>query len=1355
MKRKLWILLVLVVLSGLFCSGVALAADGQCGDDVYWSFDPGIGVLTISGTGAMWDQGSGIEDRPWASYTDSITSVAIGDGVTYIGANAFRYQSGITSVTIPGSVTAIGRLAFYYCTGLTSVTIQDGVTSIGDQAFAYCTGLTSVSIPDGVTSIGFSAFIACEGLTSVTIPGEVTSLGHHAFYQCSGLTSATVINASMEFGSNAFDQCSSDLVMYGWAGSTAQAYAEENGITFNLVGGQCGDDVYWTIDLDTFALTVSGTGPMWNWSSSSVDRPGTGYRDRITSVVIEDGVTTVGDFAFYACDLTTATFPGSLTSIGECAFWNCHNLTGVSLPGSLTTIGRGAFDSCYILMSVTIPDSVTTVGNTAFGYCYGLTSVTIPNSVTSLGSFVFDHCESLTSVTIPDSVTTIGSNAFAQCKSLTSVTIPDSVTTIGSAAFSRCSSLPGVTIPNSVTSIGTYAFYNCESLTSMTIPDGVTAIGNATFEGCTNLMNVTIPDSVTSIGDDAFRSCTRLTSVTIPNGVTSIGTYAFYNCESLTGVTVMNRSVEFGEDIFANYSSDLVMYGWAGSTAQSYAGANGITFRSLPLEMALSGSGTADAPWLIGSKEDWDQIALAVEGGADTAGKHFRLTADIPVTTMIGTEANPFGGHVDGDGHTLNVDLTASDSGKAPFAYVSGGSFAHLCTAGTVTTSVHDASGLVGYTTGCTITDCVSDIEIVANGGNGHAGFVGGILEGDVVIAGSLFTGDITGANTSYCAGFVGFGGGVVDDSFYDGEINGAHDNNTFLRMVTRAGNCYYTDSGTIDRVKGQKARWVTADEGIALDFGEGTVYSVSGITAYPVGLTYNGVFCAGAGETVTLTLSAPQVDGYAPRFTVNAGSLAKTDGVWTLTMPDADVVISVTYEPVIGQCGDEVFWTYDPDTSVLTISGNGPMWDYDNGDSGLENVGWHCHKEIITSVVIEEGVTSVGSWAFSFQSGMTSVTIPDSVTSIGGSAFKQCESLTDVIIPDGVTAIGKFAFASCSSLTSVSIPASVVGIGANAFVDCDPELVLHGGAGSTAEAYAAYYGILFSAPLITGECGDGVSWVLNPTSGVLTISGEGAMWDCSSSEYPGWYGYRDKIIAVVIEEGVTNIGAYAFRNMTKVTGVAIPDSVAAIGGFAFHKCAGLTELEIPGSVASVGKLAFYGCAGLSVVTLNEGLTSIDSNAFYGCTSLTGVEIPDSVTSIGYQVFQNCSGLINATILNPSVSIGTKVFTGCSADLVISGYTGSSAQSYAERYSIPFKALLPELSFYLPAALTAIEDGAFSGIAAEAVYIPDTVTDIAGDPFTDSAVQYIYGVSGSEAETFADAFGYTFVPFDGGQQPGW
>ena len=112
MKRKLWILLGLVVLSGFFCSGVALAADGQCGDDVHWSFDPGIGVLTISGTGAMWDQDSGIENRPWASYTDSITSVAIGDGVTYIGANAFRYQSGITSVTIPGSVTTIGDAAF-------------------------------------------------------------------------------------------------------------------------------------------------------------------------------------------------------------------------------------------------------------------------------------------------------------------------------------------------------------------------------------------------------------------------------------------------------------------------------------------------------------------------------------------------------------------------------------------------------------------------------------------------------------------------------------------------------------------------------------------------------------------------------------------------------------------------------------------------------------------------------------------------------------------------------------------------------------------------------------------------------------------------------------------------------------------------------------------------------------------------------------------------------------------------------------------------------------------------------------------------------------------------------------------
>ena len=275
-------------------------------------------------------------------------------------------------------------------------------------------------------------------------------------------------------------------------------------------------------------------------------------------------------------------FDGTVTSIGEQAFYYCSSLTSITIPNSVTVIRDYAFSYCTGLANVTIPDSVLAIRRWAFGNCNSLTSITIGNSVTSIGEDAFSYCSSLTSITIPDSVTSIGSSAFSGCSSLTSVTIPDSVTSIGSSTFQSCSSLTSVKIGNSVTSIGEWAFYNCTSLTSVTIPDSVSSIGNSAFYGCTgkltvncNIPNasnssdgafydskftsVTIGDSVTSIGSSAFYKCKSLTSVTIGNSVTSIGREAFYYCTGLTSVQISDSSAWCKID-FGNKAANPVIY---------------------------------------------------------------------------------------------------------------------------------------------------------------------------------------------------------------------------------------------------------------------------------------------------------------------------------------------------------------------------------------------------------------------------------------------------------------------------------------------------------------------------------------------------------------------------------------------------------------------------------------------------------------------------------------------------------------------------------------------------------------------------------------------------------------------------
>ena len=269
-------------------------------------------------------------------------------------------------------------------------------------------------------------------------------------------------------------------------------------------------------------LTVDGTMGFYSDSSSSGgsailrysssnDNRNSVYRNSVQKIEIGNGV----------------------TSIGQNAFYLCYSLSSITIPNSVTSIGQNAFYLCYSLSSITIPNSVTSIGQSTFSGCSSLVSITIPDGITSIEAQVFYNCSSLASITIPNGVTSIASSVFTSCYSLTSITISNGVTRIANDAFYNCYSLSSITIPDSVTSIGQYAFASCYSLSSITIPNSVTSIGQSTFSGCSSLVSITIPDGITSIASRAFNNCYSLTSITIPNGVTSIGSSAFYNCYSV------------------------------------------------------------------------------------------------------------------------------------------------------------------------------------------------------------------------------------------------------------------------------------------------------------------------------------------------------------------------------------------------------------------------------------------------------------------------------------------------------------------------------------------------------------------------------------------------------------------------------------------------------------------------------------------------------------------------------------------------------------------------------------------------------------------------------------------------------
>ena len=248
---------------------------------------------------------------------------------------------------------------------------------------------------------------------------------------------------------------------------------------FAAASGRCGDSITWTLD-DSGNLTLSGSGEMWNYGI--VTSPFKDYG--IKTVTIGDGITSIGDYAFYSC----------------------RGLTELTLPNSVTSIGN--------------PNSVTSIGNSAFGGCSGLEKITVDGGNKRYDSR--DNCNSI--------IETGTNTLIVGCKNSV---IPNSVTSIGDGAFRGCSGLTELILPNSVTSIGGCAFEGCNGLTELTLPNTLERIVASAFRGCSGLTELTLPNSVWSIGEYAFQGCSGLTELTLPSSVTRIGKNAFSDCSGL------------------------------------------------------------------------------------------------------------------------------------------------------------------------------------------------------------------------------------------------------------------------------------------------------------------------------------------------------------------------------------------------------------------------------------------------------------------------------------------------------------------------------------------------------------------------------------------------------------------------------------------------------------------------------------------------------------------------------------------------------------------------------------------------------------------------------------------------------
>lgn len=358
--------------------------------------------------------------------------------------------------------------------------------------------------------------------------------------------------------------------------------------------GTCGDDLTWTLDEDG-VLTISGEGAMEDYvgdASRGVVAPWYENLSRIVEVVIESGVTSIGDSAFSYCEnLGEVSIPESVIEIGSCAFSYCSSLKSVVIPNDEARLGHSIFLECDSLERVVLPDGMGYISDSLFNGCSSLGDVVIPEGVSGFGISAFKKCTSLKEIMIPEGVAGIEDYAFEGCASLTSIELPQSVSSIGDDVFYGCESLEGIwvdennseyssdekgvlfnedktelirapggisgsyNIPVSVTYIIKNAFRNCNDLTNVNFSDNRVIIAAYAFYGCSSLTKIIFPEGIEGeIFERAFGGCISLQSISIPSGIDAINDYAFYGCSSLVSVNI-EGPISIGTEAFSSCTS--------------------------------------------------------------------------------------------------------------------------------------------------------------------------------------------------------------------------------------------------------------------------------------------------------------------------------------------------------------------------------------------------------------------------------------------------------------------------------------------------------------------------------------------------------------------------------------------------------------------------------------------------------------------------------------------------------------------------------------------------------------------------------------------------------------------------------
>ncbi len=1310
-------------------------ATGTCGTDLNWIFNVSTGVLTIDGTGTTVASGSGgwtsdnsgYKKSVFWPYHSQIKKIVIGDSVTTVNSNCFYAVSGVTEVEISKNLTTINSNAFGGCSKLTTINVRDAENTANAANLQYVTSLPSgyqfdgakalknVILSDKLTgSLGDKIF--CDtGITSLVVPAGVSSLAARALHHYSAKTpiALTVYGKDTVIPDNFLKTDNNAATLskiYTVEGSSALAYAQANSISYEIVeapevviaSGTAGVDLNWKItDVDgTQTLTIYGTGtkiqpfdtatealvPSIAWDTVQTTYEWAPYYGTAKKLVIEaPNVDTVMGYAFGSFDqihtvelaetITMITGGSSFNSMAKLATVYSKGQTPVTGTANLSNILKiDGYTFAYALFDkVIFADNVTT-GDWTFTLAPNLTEVTLPKgSKFGTGSF--------------------GSSASA-AKKVTTVTYDDELATVSYLPFRDYSGTAN-------TGVKTIIVNNPE----------------ATFEGCT--------------GDDYTAFINGMTVLATVKGYTGSTAEAFVTkANEYFASTSNSRRIEF---IPFDAPPTVVATGNAGEnltwTITEESGIKTMTISGTgtkiePYDTVNGYSQNASWDDAAGKNFDWydyrtqvQKLVIEAESVTSIEGYTFAMFSKVETLELPATMTA-----LNGDScfNSMESLKTVYQKGQTPvtgtanlsgFTKISGYAFVQakfdkIIFADNVTVNSH------AFTWNQNLTEVT-----VPNGSSFSTKAFGGYTGTNNRLATVIFADEVSTVkytpfydyDYSYNTGIKTI---VVNnpDATFEGCTNGDYSAylNGMKALTTVKGyigstadtfvkqaNAYFAEN-SIDRA----LTFVPLDEMIVNDvtMGENLWFRIidnkdgtSTMMIYGTGTELKALnketgesIKGGYANSSQFTVS----NYYEYRTTVtkvyfDTPNLASTPGYF---LRDFSKLTTLQFCSEMTSIPGDTFNGLKTLTTVYT-SGQTPVEGTANFSNFTSIGGYTFYQHKFKNIILGDGITTLGTYVFGSQSGsvLESVEIPASVTKIDATAFVNANNLVYIKFN------GSFTYAN-NSFSGIAARATVIAPKGTTGETLAAELGVQYIDSAAVPAVDYYYYTGNSVMLLSKQSdgkytafatGSATSFALKATDG---RSFDGWSNAVNKADRP-WNDYKSNITKLIyVNPALTAIDA-SFAVHANIKTVEIPASVVKIGSNAFNGTK-FTTLYVAGNtpetgvcdfrnITAMGDMCLASCASKSIL-LNDALTgSWGNNLFYNCDNITYIRIPKGITSLGQSPFWSCDKLATVLFENPATVISDIAFKHSDSKLygnlkTVIGYPGSTAQTFAEKYSLEF-----------------------------------------------------------------------------------